>query len=349
MAQDRTNWKVGEYSSYHSQWPNGDWEGFSLHVNKRVDEKTWELDVFHRTERRDTIIRFNVPIIKEKGALPGDLVGYKVLRGEEFKELDANIIIVKIMNMLSLRFVNPEKIKAKSVKKTFCCNVQSGSEYEDRWDEFDYSLFHTIHQSVPILGLIQTKKSNSDFSTQLTSFGRSTNDLSSYVTYPTFIDILSLKEISFPSFRIKYPSSWILSQSPPRDPKIEIWNSQLGGNIHAGYLMVKITTDNPENINKRLEEIKLTKVSPNHPLGTAMTFNLEEVDENGNFMYLFNFKIPGQLGHQLEGFYLNEDKTKLAEVILFTNFGAPVADKNYIPNLMKTFYEICKSFKFKTD
>lgn len=345
-AQDFFNWKEGEYTSYHTQWQNGDWEGYLLHVNRKINENTWELDFFHRTSLRDTIVRLNVPIKKEKGNFPAEVVNGKVIRGEEINDLDYNLIIVKIMNMLNLRFVDYKKSKSKKVKKDYCCNINSGNEYEDKWNEFNYSLFHTIDHSVPILGVIQTRKSNADFTTILTSLGRNTNNLSTYTTYPTYIDIHSLYEISFPGFRIKYPSSWILTKVPAKDNNVELFATQLGGNIHAGHLLIKITTDTIEKLNQRLEAVKLTKVFPNHPMGEMMKFENEELDTKGNLFYWFKFQTTGQIGMQLEGYFLNENKTKLAEVILFTNFGAPILDQKYIPKLLSSFDQIAKSFKF---
>ncbi len=346
-GQDALNWKAGEYSSYHTQWQNGEWEGFLLNVNKMVDGKSWELDVFHRTNIRDTIVRFHVPIKKEKGSLPAEIVGIKVIRGEEFQELDSNFIIVKIMNMLSLRFVDLEKVKSKKIQNSYCCNINSGREYEDRWDEFNYSLFHSMNHSTPILGLLSTRKSSADFTTNLTSFGRSTTDLATYKHYPTYIDVFSLQEITFPTFKVKYPTSWVFSQSKNSSENIEVWSTQLGGNIHAGYFLIKIIEDTREKIDLRLEEINRTKIFPNHALGELMRFESEEVDEKGNLFYKFQFKAPGQIGLQMEGYFLNENKTKLAEVILFTNFGAPIPDKTYVPNLINSFDKVLKSFKFR--
>ena len=71
-----------------------------MHVNRKINENTWELDFFHRTSLRDTIVRLNVPIKKEKGNFPAEVVNGKVIRGEEINDLNYNLIIYTSMILI---------------------------------------------------------------------------------------------------------------------------------------------------------------------------------------------------------------------------------------------------------
>jgi len=344
FAQDSKKWQAGEYVTYHMQWKNGDWESFSFYVNRKIDSKSWELDVIYKIKDRDTLLRLQVPIKNDKNSKPVAPLGSKVLRGAELDDMGFNMILVKIYNILNLRMVNLNSMETKQIQDKFCCNISTAKEFEDKWDEFNYSLFHSMNNSVPILGLVETKKSTGDFTMYLTSFGRNTIDLASYKFFPTFIDIYSLQKIIYPDFSIQYPSSWILKQIPSTVPKNEMWGTQLGGNVHAGYFLIKILTDNTEEILDNFS--KSLNVTNNSSFNKDLTFETKLLDKSGKVIHQFGYKTEGQIGKQLVGYFINEKKTKMAEIILFVNFGENNPDRSKLPKILNAYTEILKSFQF---
>jgi hypothetical protein len=356
-------WQEGQYSTYMAEWANGAWESYNISIAKKLDDGQWGIQIVVKSKEREFIILCKAPEKHRPPGKPFEPLSFKVLRGTDIDKKTALFHLTRLMYMFSMRGLyeraesgpRPGQKIVHDIKTSGCCGIDTVSRFTDPWPEMGYDYINDISPQAPVLGITSSSINNGSYRIYLTSYGRNTKDIKGYVSVPTFIDFKSIRQIDHDEFSLSYPATWSLQKSTPSPEYSCQYMSIMGGNIHAGHLLVLIKKGAPQDIktayNSMREKKGLDKYKPVTGYTLAFRKEMSFSSTNGTIctIYIYDFKAAGQIGYNIIGLYRSLDAQRLAKVALFVNFSENNSLLPIMPEVQKSFDDILKSFRFRED
>lgn len=344
--------EIGQYATYLATFGPEEWEAYSIFLEARLPDNSWGTRFV--VKRADMEIAFYFKLKEQPGNHePPALLSYRMLRGPEPDEKLRGLFIARAMNLLNVRVLplsgKVEGQASSAPTEGVCCGLSNFLLFDDPWPEFGYTMKHSFHPGIPIVGLAGSTIPGRDFRVAITSFGINTRNMADAV-FPTFVEFDNLRSIQHEDFEMKYPTSWSLLKTPTNRPgEILYGTGSLGGNIHAGYAIVRFFSGSPEEINARYNiEVEQKGIIPG--LKDQFSFRRSLTLEGGlpnHNAFISDLRFSGQTGITLVLITKSSDGRTLAIVSLFSNYGMNNPLKEEMPEVERKFMEIAASFRFR--
>lgn len=342
-------WMVGDYVTYTAAFGQEGWEAIVLRIEAYQDG-VWGVSARIRDDGGVVLIRMRVPVNPAKGENPAQPVNWERVEGAPLQDKDFHLYIVRLMNLMNVRHLAARAdagLITQSDRKARC-GVGGFTRFEDKWPEFGYTLYHDLHPAIPITGVAGTTHSKGSYELTLTSFGRSTPNISAYEYMPTSIDFSEMRQFRYGLLLATHPSTWFLYKTRSQVPgeNADIYVTQMGGNIHAGFFLVKLhdRTQGSEIVKLKRERI----LNPDKDqFSTTFGRDLTSADDKkkGLFIVERELVIQGQVGRQIFGILHDETTGQLIEMTAFVNYGTGNPDRTGLGERVERFVEIMRSVR----
>ncbi len=349
IRADAPKWMVGDYVTYTATFGQDGWEAVVLRI-EAFQDGVWGVSAKIRDDGGVVLVRMRIPQNPAKGENPVQPLNWERVEGPPLQEKEYHRYVVRLMNLLNVRNLAARADAAllSSSDRTARCGVGGFTRFEDKWPEFGYTLFHDLHAAVPITGVVGTTHSKGSYELTLTSFGRSTPNIALYEFMPTSIDFSEMRQFQYGLLLATHPSTWFLFKTRSQIPgeEADIYVTQMGGNIHAGFFLLKL---HDKTQAADLVKIKRERLSAAEKDQFSTTFGRDLTTpadkKKGLSIVERELTIQGQVGRQLFAVLHDETTGQLIEMTAFVNYGAGNPDRIGLPERVERFLEIMRSVR----
>lgn len=188
------------------------------------------------------------------------------------------------------------------------------------------------------------------------SFGLNTLNISAFDGFPAFVDFGNPREIRHSGFRLTYPAAWFVRPfegSRPQSKGLtrEVHMGNMGGNIHAAYMLVSIHRGKPADVVALHQTLISQSGDANNQSGGGEFTLLEPVRRaklaaGEQSVFLQGYRSAGQTGFRVVSVLLAPDQSALAEVTVFSNFSSSNPHRAKLGEFMKAAVSYASSFRF---